>query len=414
MGTDYLPRLLDGVLERRIQHHAAILVVGPRAAGKTTTAERLARTTIRLDRAAEAAVVRADADAALRDLEEPVLIDEWQVVPEVLGAIKRAVDSKPRPGRFLVTGSVRGEVDEPTWPGTGRLLRVSMYGLTESEIRGRVPAVPLLDRLSQGDLDRLSTPPADPLDLRDYAELAVRGGYPEPVLRHPQSERDAWLDSYIHQLLTRDLAELSSRRDPQRLRSYLEAYAIHSASVVDQTTLRQAAGVAKATGEAYEDLLRNLFVVDLVPAWWSNRLKRLVRAPKRYFTDSALALAALRVDLQGLLKDGHLLGRMLDTLVLAQLRAELSRCDSRPRLFHLRQEQGRREVDAIVEYGGGRVFALEIKATASPGVEDARHLVWLRDQLGKRFLGGAVLHTGPRAFELHDRIIAAPIAVLWS
>jgi predicted AAA+ superfamily ATPase len=414
METGYLPRLLDAVLERRIQHHAAILIVGPRAAGKTTTAQRLARTTIRLDRAAEAAVVRADADAALRDLEEPVLIDEWQVVPEVLGAIKRAVDREPRPGRFLITGSVRGEVDEPTWPGTGRLLRVSMYGLAESEILGRIPAVPLLDRLSQGDLDRLSVTPADPLDLRDYAELAVRGGYPEPVLRLPHSERDAWLDSYIHQLLTRDLAELSPRRDPHRLRSYLEAYAIHSASVVDQSTLRQAAGVAKATGEAYEELLRNLFVVDLVPAWWSNRLKRLVRAPKRYFTDSALALAALRVDLQGLLKDGHLLGRMLDTLVLAQLRAELARCDSRPRLFHLRQQQGRREVDAIVEYGGGRVFALEIKARASPGLEDARHLLWLRDQLGKRFLGGAVLHTGPRAFDLHDRIIAAPISVLWS
>ena len=414
MVAHYLPRLLDGVLERRIQHHAAVLIVGPRAAGKTTTAERLARTTIRLDRGAEAAVVRADPDAALRDLEEPVLIDEWQVVPEVLGAVKRAVDSEPRPGRFLVTGSVRGEVDEPTWPGTGRLLRVSMYGLAESEIRRRIPAVPLLDRLAQGDLERLASPPADPLDLRDYAELAARGGYPEPVLRLPHAERDAWLDSYLHQLLTRDLAQLSPRRDPGRLRSYLEAYAIHSASVVDQSTLRQAAGVAKATGEAYEELLRNLFVVDLVPAWWSNRLKRLIRAPKRYFTDSAMALAALRVDLRGLLRDGHLLGRMLDTLVLAQLRAELPRCDSRPRLFHLRQEQGRREVDAIVEYGGERVFALEIKASASPGVEDARHLLWLRDQLGKRFLGGAVLHTGPRAFELHDRIIAAPIAAVWS
>ena len=410
----YLDRLLDDVLERRIQHHPAVLIVGPRAAGKTTTAERLTRTTLRLDRPAEAAAARADPDAALQGLEEPVLIDEWQVVPEILGAVKRAVDDDPRPGRFLLTGSVRGEVDEPTWPGTGRLLRVPMYGLTESETRGRPSQVPLLDRLSEGDLDPLRGAPVDSLSLRDYAELALRSGYPEPALRLPASERAAWLESYLHQLLTRDLAAQSPRRDPERLRTYLEAYAIHTAQVVDQSTLRRAAGIAKATSETYEELLRRLFVIDQVPAWWTNRLKRLVRSPKRYFVDPGLAMASIRIDLRGLMRDGHLLGQVLETFVLAQLRADLPRCDSRPRLLHLRQEQGRHEVDLVAEYGGGRILGLEVKATASPGAREARHLVWLREQLGERFLGGLLLHTGRRAFRLEERVIAAPIAILWS
>lgn len=413
VAAPYLVRSVDELLDQRLRHHPAILVVGPRASGKTTTAARLARSSIRLDQPGEAAVVRADPDAALRDLPEPILIDEWQVVPDVLGAVKRTVDAEPRPGRFLVTGSVRGDIDSPMWPGTGRLLRVAMFGLTVGEIRGNL-APPRLDALADGGAESLAAAKPEPLDLRDYAELALLGGFPEPVLRLPPSERRPWLESYIDQLLTRDVEETSGRRDPQLLRRYFEIQALNTAGIPDQETLRSAAGVARATATAYERLLQNLLAIDLVPAWWTNRLKRLVRAPKRYVIDPALALAALRLDLPGLMKDADILGRALDTFVVAQLRADAVRCASSPRLFHLRQEQGRHEVDLVVEYGGGRVFGFEVKIDSAPGRHDARHLVWLRDALGDRFVGGAVLHTGARAFMLDDRIVAAPISSLWS
>lgn len=124
-------------------------------------------------------------------------------------------------------------------------------------------------------------------------------------------------------------------------------------------------------------------------------------------------LAARRADANGLMRDGDLLGRVIDTFAVAQLRAQLASCESQPRLFHLRQEKGQHEVDVIIEYGGGRIFAFEIKITSAPQRADARHLAWLRDELGDRFLGGAVLHTGPVPFILDDRIVAAPIATLW-
>jgi hypothetical protein len=232
-------------------------------------------------------------------------------------------------------------------------------------------------------------------------------------LRLPAAERAAWLDSYIDQLLTRDLAGLAARRDPGRMRAFFEAYALNTAGLVDRHTLYTATGVAKATGEAYEQLLRDLLVVDTLPAWWTNRLKRLARSPKRYVVDPSLALAAMRIDVAGLMADGDIVGRALDTLVVAQLRAEIPRCASRPRLFHLRQEGGRHEVDILVEYGGRRVFAFEVKATNAPERAHARHLSWLRDGLGDRFLGGAVLHTGQRTFHLDDRIVAAPVASLF-
>ena len=120
MMSAYRPRLIDPLLAELLSELPALLVVGPRATGKTTTAARYAARVVRLDRADEAAAFRANPDAALRDLPEPVLLDEWQAVPEVLGAVKRAVDSDSSPGRYLLTGSVRADIETETWPGTGK------------------------------------------------------------------------------------------------------------------------------------------------------------------------------------------------------------------------------------------------------------------------------------------------------
>lgn len=412
MSDVYLPRLVDELLVDLLADLPALLIVGPRATGKTTTAARLARTVVRLDQPDQAAVVGLDPDAALADLVEPVLIDEWQVVPEVLGAVKRALDSDPHPGRFLVTGSVRGDLQAQNWPGTGRLVRVDMSGLTVAELTEQVASVPLLDRLADGDLDQLAAP-ADRINIRDYLAMAARGGFPELALRTPSRRRRRWLRSYVDQVLTRDVPQLSRRRDPVLMRRYLEACALHTAGVVDQHSLMTSAGVSRETANDYESLLSNLLVIEAIPAWWSNRLKRLAKSPKRFMVDPAVAMSVIEATVDGLMRDANLLGRMLETFVVAQLRAELSRCETMPRLYHLRQEDGRREVDLVIEYGAGRVLGIEVTATSAPDPSDARHLVWLRDQLGNRFIGGVVLHTGPRAFRLSEGIVATPIASLW-
>jgi predicted AAA+ superfamily ATPase len=143
-------------------------------------------------------------------------------------------------------------------------------------------------------------------------------------------------------------------------------------------------------------------------------LKRLVRAPKRYLTDPGLFAGALRLDAATVVRDGDLLGRLLDTFVTAQLRAELTIAESRGRLHHLRTEEGRHEIDLLVELGGGSVVGIEVKATSAPDHGEAKHLLWLRDRLGARFVGGVVLHTGPHVYELDERLWAAPIATLWA
>ena len=409
---DYLPRLVDGQIDALLAELPAILLTGPRATGKTTTAARRAATIVRLDREAEAVAVRADPDAALRGFREPILLDEWQVVPGVLGAVKRAVDADPRPGRFLITGSVRGDLDGELWPGTGRLTRVPMFGMTVREQAGLGGGgVPFLDRVVSG-ADLL--PAVDTPDLRGYVELALRGGFPEPALRLGETARRAWLESYVEHLLTRDAEQVDSGRDPVRLRRYLEAYALNTAGIVDERTIFEAAGINRRTAQAYERLLTNLLVVEALPAWASNRLKRLVLMPKRHMVDPALAGAVLGLDANLVIREGDLLGRLLDTFVVAQLRAELAVTAARPRLFHVRQQQGRLEVDLLAELACGRLVAIEVKADAAPSPDAGRHLGTLRDRYPETFTAGVVLHTGPRTYRLGDRIVAAPISSLWA
>jgi predicted AAA+ superfamily ATPase len=285
-----------------------------------------------------------------------------------------------------------------------------LFGMTVREQLGLGSFVPFLDRVASGDLQPADETP----DLRGYVEWLLRSGFPESALHLGIGARRRWLESYVEHLLTRDAEQVEGGRDPVRLRRYLEAFALNTAGIAEDQTLFEAAGINRRTALAYERLLRNLLVVEAVPAWTSNRLKRLVLSPKRYVVDPGLAAAVLGLDVDLVMRNGDLLGRLLDTFVVAQLRAELAITASRPRLYHVRQQQGRFEVDLLAELAGGRLIGLEIKADAAPTADSARHLATLRDRYPEAFLAGVVLHTGPRVYRLGDRLLAVPMSTLWS
>lgn len=400
---------------------SVVSLLGPRASGKTTTLRRYAETVIRLDIANVAEGFRADPDAALRGLPEPVLLDEWQGAPEVLGAVKRSVDENPSPGRFLLAGSIRARSAFRSWPGTGRFVDIRLHPMAVRELEGCAAGPSFFDRLFgsevlSGELDIAS--PSDPPDLRGYLDLAVRGGFPSSAMSSSDRARERWFKSYIDHALSHDIDDLEPEgkaRDRRKLGKYLVALALNSAGVLDHRTIYEAAELTKVTGEAYEGLLQDLLLLELMPAWRSNELKQLTARPKRYLADSGLVAAGRSAGVDRLIVDGDAMGRILDTFVLEQLRPEAEVASPAIRLSHIRTQGGRREIDVVAEAADGRLVGIEVKAGgASRSRRDARHLAWLRDELGDRFHAGLVLHTGPSIYPLDDRIFAVPIASLWA
>jgi predicted AAA+ superfamily ATPase len=222
------------------------------------------------------------------------------------------------------------------------------------------------------------------------------------------------MNSYLDDLVTRDAAAVDRHKDPAKLRRYLHVLALNNAGRQADATLYEAAAVNAKTAASYEQLLQNLYVLDHVPAWSSNRLSRLTKAPKRYLIDTGLAAVAARLTTANVLADCSLAGRFFDAFATAQLRPELALMYPRPAVHHLRMDGGRKEVDLVIDMGAGRVIGLEFKAGAAPTTDDAKHLRWLREELGTDFLAGAVLHTGPSIYELGDRLYAIPLCALWS
>lgn len=218
-------------------------------------------------------------------------------------------------------------------------------------------------RLMTAGLDGISLP-SDVPDIRGYIGQALRGGLPETALAVSDRSRSRWLSSYIDHLVRRDVSMVGSVRDPMRLRHYLRALAANTAGTPAMKTLVDAIGIDRRTGDAYDALLEQIMITERVPAWSANQLARITRLPKRYLIDPAFMRPLPGIDLRSVLRNGDLIGRVLDTFVAAQLRAECVVSDMSPQMYHLRDANGRHEVDLLIEFANGKSWGSRSKPLA--------------------------------------------------
>ena len=407
---EYLRRHIDGHLARLLGVHPACLVEGVRGVGKTSSAQRLAAATLRLDHPPTAALVASDPVAACASLPVPVLIDEWQRVPEVWDAVRRMIDDDRSPGRFILSGSSRAAVTADIHAGAGRILPLRLRPMTLSERRGCAPAVPLAD-LAEGGVDAVRGV-RSPLTPSEQVAATVESGLPGYLGMDAADHQEA-LRAYLDLAVARDLAEVGSPlRNISKLRNYLRAYGATVGTIAEHATIHHAAGVAKATGETYHDLLSRLGLVEELPGWSHNRLKRLTRRPKRHLVDPALAAADHYDTASSLSGRRGRLGELFESAVVCQIRATAEAAGLGWRFGHMRTAGGDHEIDLVVDLPDGGVVAFEAKLSENVGAADARQLVALRNRLGETFRAGVVVNPGTTSFRIDDRIAIVPLGVI--
>jgi predicted AAA+ superfamily ATPase len=420
--TSYLRRVVDDELDELLPALPAVALEGPKGVGKTATATRRAATVYQLDDPAQEEIARADPGRLLRGT-PPVLLDEWQRVPALWDAVRRAVDADPAPGRYLLAGSA-SPARPPTHSGAARVVTVRMRPLSLAE-RGLGPPTVSLGRLLRGDRPQVGGHTA--ASLADYTREIVASGF--PGLRHLSGRPlRAQLDSYLARIVDTDFDEMGHRvRRPQTLQRWMAAYAAATATSASYETIRDAATAgegdkpAKTTTIPYREVLERLWIVDPIPAWAPTRnpIARLALAPKHHLADPALAARLLGTGEAALLqgesglaipRDGTLLGQLFESLVTLSVRVYAQAAEAG--VGHLRTAGGRQEVDLIVERADRRVVAIEVKLSRTVTDDDVRHLSWLRGQIGGDLLDAVVVNTGPQAYRRPDGVAVVPAALL--
>jgi len=422
-ATPYAARAVDAELDELMGSIAALAIEGAKGVGKTATAMRRAATARELDDPAQRSIAVAD-PARLLAGPAPVLIDEWQYVPESWDLVRRAVDAGAAPGSFLLTGSSQ-PTERGSHSGAARIVSVRMRPLALSE-RGLASPTVSLTSLLRGNRPELSG--ACEIGLEDYVGEIVSSGF--PGLR-PLSGRAlrAQLDGYLLRIVDRDFEELEHNlRDPAALRRWMAAYAAATSTSASFETIRAAATAghgdkpARTTTLPYREVLERLWILDPVEAWLPsrNRISRLSSPPKHQLADPALAARLLGADADALLegreagpplpRDGTLLGALFESLVTLSVRTYAQAAEATVK--HLRTVKGEHEVDLIVERADGRVVAIEVKLARDVGDDDVRHLRWLRERAGDDLLDAVVVTTGTEAYRRKDEVAVVPAALL--
>ena len=419
----YTPRVLDQELDEILGSLPALAIEGPKGVGKTETASRRAATIHRLDDPARLTLAEADPRRLLDD-DKPILVDEWQRLPETWDLVRRAVDEGAAPESFLLTGSASPD-GAGRHSGAGRIPTIRMRPLTLAERLDDATSVSLTELLGGS---RPGLAGETRFTLEDYVDEILASGFPGLRGTSDRALR-LQLDGYIERVVDRDFAELGHTvRNPAGLRRWMAAYAAATSMTTSFEKIRAAATgdegeqLSKDAARPYRTVLERLWLLDPVPAWQPTRsyLARLGAASKHHLADPALAARLLGATRTGLLehaelglpipRDGTLLGALFESLVTLCIRVYAQRAEAKT--GHLRTFSGNREIDLVVEAQDKRVIAIEVKLKRTIKDDDIRNLQWLKETIGDELLDAIVVTTGETAYRRHDGIGVVPAALL--
>ncbi|MDP2140002.1 MAG: DUF4143 domain-containing protein [Gammaproteobacteria bacterium] len=418
----YIPRLADQELQEKLEYAGGVVIEGAKATGKTATALQRAESVHRFDVDANARALAAQAPNVLLKEKSPILLDEWQLAPELWNHVRRAIDEKNgAAGQFILTGSARPADDFTRHSGAGRFARMRIRPLSGFERSVGLPQVSL-KALLRGEIFSVRDPG---LTVPDLAELVCRGGFPGHASLSTAQAMKALRD-YVGEISRTDIREVDGvSRDPLRVAALITALARHVGTAVRSTTL--AADVAtrfsgvtisrQETVAEYLAVLERLWILEYQPAFAPHLRSstRLRSTPVVHLVDPALATAALGATPDSLLRDLKFLGFLFESMVLRDLR--IFTHHQLAEVQHYRDETGL-EVDAIVTGEDGAWCAIEIKLGGAQAVVDgaAASLLKFASRIDTARMGTpaalvVITGTGP-GFVRADGVLQVPYGAL--
>lgn len=412
----YRSRILDGLLRHRLASQGAVLIEGPRACGKTTTARQFAASEVLLDIDEDARQAAEVEPSLVLQGPTPRLIDEWQLEPKIWNHLRREVDDRGEVGQFILTGSAVPADDITRHTGAGRISRLEMRPMTLYELghsSGTVSVADLLDGIFDGSREI-------EFSLHDLAEFIAAGGWPGHLGRDSDAAVQAMRD-YVEELCRSNVSRVGDKkRDPDRVRRLLRSLARNTGTYAAATTLAEDTGgaeeaISARTAREYVTALERLRIVEVQPPW-STHLRsksRLRRSPKWHFVDPSLAVACLGAMPERLLEDMNLFGFLYESLVTRDLRVYAQAADAS--VYQYRDNTGL-EVDAIVEAVDGRWAAFEIKLGKSRVDEAAEDLLKFENRVdttraGEPAMLGVVVSSG-YGYRRDDGVAVIPLGSL--
>ena len=388
-----------------------VAIVGPRQSGKTTLAQRIARDEnrpfITLDDVQFRQFARNDPVGFVRGLPFAA-IDEVQRAPELILALKKRVDENPRPGSYLITGSVdlfKGSMSPDSL--AGRVETIELLPFSQAEIAATGPSR-FIECAFSGDFPAFAARGV----TNDLIERVIAGGFPEALSRTVPARRQAWFRAYARSLAERDVSDIAAVTKLDEMVRLIDHAAVSAGQLLNMSQLGTRLGVDSKTVDRWLVLLEHMFVVRRVRAWRSSELKRLVKAPKLHFLDSGLLAALRRTGTAEVVEDRQRLGALLECFVYAELAKAVALSGETATISHYRDKDGV-EVDLILERSPGSLVGIEVKARATLRPSDFQGLKRLREAAGERFVCGIVLHHGEHVQRTGSGLFGMPVSMLW-
>jgi len=397
-------RILDALKDTPV-----IIVNGPRQSGKSTLVKNVLAGEVfnyyTFDDATTLSAAKRDPQGFIEGLIGVSIIDEVQMVPEILKAIKLTVDNDRTPGRFILTGSA----DIMALPGiseslTGRMELITLWPFSQSELKNEKETFAELLFKKPEQLIRQATP----MSKLQLARKVIAGGYPEIQRRDSDRRRNAWFESYLSGILQRDIRELAQLDRLATIPDLLTHIAARMGSTVNYSELSRTSGIPNTSLKRYLTHLEHIFLIKKLHPWSGNISKTLVKSPKYVITDAGLSSFLLGLENAEELESSRHFGPLLESFVVMELIKQLSWSEVKYKIYHFRSHSGN-EIDIVLQDNKSRITGIEVKLSSSVGRSDFKGLVSLKEELGEKFHKGIILYSGTQTIPFEDSIFALPL-----